>query len=213
MATLAEMKAAIADDIDDTSGEYASQIATAITRAIAYCERATYYFNETRDLTFSTVASQSLYDSSDLADIATLVRLQAAYVTDTGGQIHALDRIDPKQMEILQDSSASSGEPTCFSYFASALRLYPVPDQAYTVRLQAGPYRLAALSGDSDSNVWTTEAYDLVKARAKYILAKDTLKDVAMATEAINDYLDQHAALKAETASRTGTGYIRPTCF
>lgn len=53
----------------------------------------------------------------------------------------------------------------------------------------------------------------MVKARAKYILYKDILKDAALAAEALNDYNDQHDALKAETSRRNATGCIRATAF
>jgi hypothetical protein len=120
----------------------------------------------------------------------------------------------PADMEQLADSSGSRGEPYAFTYFGQRIRLYPMPDAtAYTIRLQLGPYRLTPLSADSDTNAWLSEAYDLVKARAKYILAKDTLKDAAVAAEALNDFNDQDNALTGETTSRNATGYIRPTDF
>jgi hypothetical protein len=214
MTTFSDIKAAIADDIDDTTGEYAAQIATAVLAAIRYCERKTYYFNETRDVTFATVDGQEWYDSSDNANIPTLVRIVAAWTEDSAGQRDELIRMMPADMEQLADSSGSRGEPYAFTYFGQRIRLYPMPDAtAYTIRLQLGPYRLTPLSADSDTNAWLSEAYDLVKARAKYILAKDTLKDAAVAAEALNDFNDQDNALTGETTSRNATGYIRPTDF
>lgn len=214
MTTFSDIKDAIADDIDDTVGEYSSQIATAVLAAIRYCERKTYYFNETRDVTFSTVNGQEWYDAADNANIPTLVRIVAAWTEDSAGQRDELVRMMPTDMEQLADSSGSRGEPYAFTYFGQRIRLYPIPDAtAYTIRLQLGPYRLTPLSADSDTNAWLSEAYDLVKARAKYILAKDTLKDAVIAAEALNDFNDQDMALAGETASRNGTGVIRATEF
>lgn len=214
MTTFSDIKDAIADDIDDTVGEYSSQIATAVLAAIRYCERKTYYFNETRDVTFSTVDGQEWYDAADNANIPTLVRIVAAWTEDTAGQRDELIRMMPTDMEQLADSSGSRGEPYAFTYFGQRIRLYPIPDAtAYTIRLQLGPYRLTPLSDDTDTNAWLSEAYDLVKARAKYILAKDTLKDAVIAAEALNDFNDQDMALAGETASRNGTGVIRATEF
>lgn len=214
MTTLADLKAAIADDIDDTTDEYGAQIITAIQAAQRYCERKTYYFNETRDVTFPTVDGQEWYTAADNANIPTLVRIQAAYSEDTQGQRTTLDRETPEVLETLSDNSASRGEPYCFTYFNQKIRLYPVPgDAIYTIRLQLGPYRLSPLVDPDDTNAWLTEAYDLIKARAKYILQKDTLKDPALASEALNDYADQESALTEETSSRNGTGYVCPTTF
>lgn len=124
MPTLGDMKAAIADDIDDTTDEYADQIARAIDASIRYCERSEYYFND-----------------------------------------------------------------------------------------NLGTRRYALLTADDQYNAWTTEAYDLVKARAKYILAKDTMKDASVAAEALNDYNDQHGRLRQETHQRRSSGFVRPTWF
>ncbi len=214
MTTLADLSAAIADDIDATNGEYGSQITSAIQTAIRYCERHLFYFNETRDQTFATVPGQEWYDAAANANIPTLVRLQTAYVIDNGNQITEMVRATPEGLEILSDASSSTGRPTNYVYYGQKIRLYPVPDAGpYTIRLQLGPYRLTPLSQPSDTSAWLDEAYDMVKARAKYILHKDTLKEPALAAEALNDYNDQFAALKAETAKRSGTGCIVPTQF
>lgn len=212
--TLGDISAAIADDIDDTTGEYSTQINAAIFAAIRYCEREPYYFNETRDLTFPTVQGQEWYDANDLAEIKTLVRIVAVYSEESSGQRSILRRATPVELETLSDNSASTGEPYAYTYFGQRIRLYPIPDATpYTIRLQLGPYRLALSSEAQGTNAWFTEAYDLIKARAKYILAKDTLKDANAAVEALNDYNDQHSALTAETSRRNARGKIQATCF
>jgi hypothetical protein len=214
MPTLADLIADIADNIDDTTGEYESQTRSAILAAIRYCERYTFYFNETRDVTFPTVNGQEWYTSADNANIPTMVHIQAAFSADSVGRRVELRRSMPADLELLSDNSASRGEPYTYTYFNQKIRLYPIPGTTvYTIRLQLGPYRLATLINDSDTNAWLSEAYDLIKSRAKYILQKDTLKDAALASEALNDYNDQQEALKGETSSRNGRGRIVATCF
>lgn len=214
MTTLADLSSAIADDIDDTTGEYGAAITKAIKAAQRYCERTTYYFNETRDVTFVTVNGQEWYGAADNANIPTLIRIEAVYSEDSNGQRLRMIRETPEDIEILADNSATTGEPFSWTYFNQQIRLYPIPDAAvFTIRLQLGLYRLAPLVNGADTNAWLSEAYDLIKARAKYILAKDTLKDASIAMEALNDWRDQDEALSAETASRSGTGMIRATCF
>jgi hypothetical protein len=213
MTTFADIKAEIADDIDDTTGEYAVQIGRAVNAAIRYAERFAFYFNETRDRTFATVAGRQWYDSADLADIPSLVRIQAAFLVDGGGQVTDLIRLPVEEIEILSDNTAATGQPYGFAYFGKRVRLYPIPDAVYTIRLQLGPYRLGTLAADSDSNAWLEEAYDMIKARAKYLIHKDTTKDPGLAAEALSDYQDQFAVLKAETSARNGAGRIVPTQF
>lgn len=213
-STFSNLVLQIADEIDDTTGEYAGQIQNACFQAIRWCEREVYYFNETRDVFFAANDGQDWYDGNDNPNIPTLIRITAAYCERPDGRRTQIRRVMPDELEHLADSSASRGEPSAFTYFGQRVRLYPIPDDAgYTIRLQLGPYRLTTISSESDSNVWTTEAFDMVKARAKYIIYKDILKDATLAAEALNDYTEQHNALKAETSRRNGRGVIVATSF
>lgn len=212
--TFQTMVDAISDDIDDTQGEYIEQIHNAIQAAIRYCERDPYYFNETRDITFQTVPGQEWYGASDNAQIPTLVTIQALYLESDTIERRVLRRTVNEEIERISDSTASRGEPYSWTYFNRQVRLYPIPAEAvYTIRMQLGPYRLTPVQNTDDTNAWFTEAFDMVKARAKYILAKDTLKDATMAAEALNDYEDMRTALKAESSRRSASGFIVATCW
>lgn len=216
MPTVADLKAAINSEADLTNGEYSTDINNAISSAIRYCERFSFYFNETRDVTFTTVNGQEWYGAADNANIPTLVRIEAAYCEDANGQRTLMTRRQPEELEEGSIATASNGRPTDWTYFAQQIRLFPIPGaDVFTIRLQLSPYRLAPLnpSNDSDTNAWLSEAYDMIKARAKYVLQKDVLKDAALAVEALNDFNDWKSALRAETDKRTGTGFIVPTQF
>lgn len=214
MPTYSDLKTDIADSIDDTTGEYSAQIVKAILKAIRYCERTLYYFNETRDQTFVTVDGQEWYGAADNANIPTLVHIDQIYSEDPQGQRTVLLRYLPEDLEILSDNSAARGQPYCWTYFGERIRLYPVPGATvYTMRLQLAPYRVAPLVSDVDTNVWTNEAYDMVFERSKYHLAADTLKDAALATASLALYGEQHNELMAETSRRNGSGRMRPTSF
>ena len=214
MTTLADLTADIADDVDDTTGEYGAAILKAVQGAQRDCDRSTYYFNETRDQTFVTISGQEWYDETDNANIPTLVRIQALYSEDASGQRTELRREPAEVLEHLSDNSASSGEPYCWTYFNQKIRLYPIPGATvYTIRMQLGPYRLTVLADPDDTNAWLDEAYDLIKARAKYRLHKNTLKEPELAIEALNDWRDQDLLLAQETSSRKATGRIQATSF
>jgi hypothetical protein len=195
MTTLADLTSAIADDIDDTTNEYSAQILTAVQAAQRYCERTTYYFNETRDVTFSTVNGQEWYGAADNANIPTLIRIEAVYSEDTNAQRVTLDRdtranwncwpITPARPASVPVDLLQPEDPAL-----SHSRRHSLHDP-----LQLGLYRLAPLVNPTDTNAWLSEAYDMLKARAKYILCKDTLKDPSLAAEALNDWRDQDEAL------------------
>lgn len=212
--TFYDMMTVIADEIDDVTGEYTPQIQNCIFAAIRFCERNVYYFNETRDVTFQTVAGREWYDKSDNPNIPSLVRIVAAYCENSSGQRSVLRRVMPEYIETVSDNAASRGEPYMFTYFGQRLRLYPVPnDTNYTIRLQLGAYRLNEIQTSADSNAWFTEAFDLIKARAKYQLYKDYLKDAPLAAASLNDFNEEDNALSAETSRRNGRGKIIGTAF
>lgn len=212
--TFYDMMTVIADEVDDTTGEYTAQIQNCIFTAIRFCERDVYYFNETRDVTFPTISGQEWYDGNDNPNIPTLGRIVAVYSEDSSGQRTIIKRVMPEEIEIVSDNAASRGEPYSYTYFGQRIRLYPVPgDEVYTIRLQLGPYRLADIQTSTDSNAWFTEAFDLVKARAKYVLYKDYMKDAGLAMAALNDYNEENSALSAETSRRNGSSCITATSF
>lgn len=211
--TFQSMADAVADDIDDTQGEYTGQIQKAIFSAIRYCEREPYYFNETRDITFATVSGQEWYGAADSAQIPKLVAIQELYLEGTTLERRCMSRTYNEEIERFSDNTADRGEPYEWAYFNRQIRLYPIPDRLYTVRMQINPYRLDPIVNAEDTNAWFTEAFDMIKARAKYILNKDTLKDAAMAAEALNDFQDAKDSLKAETSRRSSVGRIVATCW
>lgn len=243
MPTLAELQAHVADDIADTTGEYAVQIARAVMRAIAKYQRQRFYFNERRDVDIGLEAGQQFYDATNNEQIPKLLKIDAAFLLDgeigqvtvdttettvddddtfidgasgLGGspvEIHTMRATTPEHLELIGDSSASRSRPYLYSYFNQQLRIYPIPDSAnYTMRLQAW-VRVDAPTVGTESNAWTTEAYDLIHAAAKRYLAQHTLRDADLAVAAGLAEQDALMDLQAETSSKNGTGIITPTCW
>jgi hypothetical protein len=77
-------------------------------------------------------------------------------------------------------TTATAAQPTHWSYFGSNIRLYPIPS-AVVVIAAAYTAKLTALSADADTNAWTSDGFDLIRAEAKLILALEVLHDVEMA--------------------------------
>lgn len=210
MSDLATLKAEIADDLDRT--DLTASIAASITKAIRYFQAQRFYFNVTRDKTFATVASQSVYSSSDDADIPEFIEFDAIHVTN-GGRRTPLVPIDIERWEYLTDNSAASGEPYSYAYYNMQLHLYPVPDQAYTVRM-LGHYKVSAPASDAEANnVWMTEAYNLIRSRVCADLAVRKIRDVDLARMMIQAETLEMSRLMGETNKRGRLGEIVPTQF
>jgi hypothetical protein len=208
MGTLAQLQARIATDL--TRDDLTSQIESAVSDAVKFYERERFWFNTTRSLTFVAVPGQIAYGSAELAAIANLVRIDALFVSQNQSTL-PLDRYEPADFEMLNNASAAGGKPTAFTYIDQAIRLWPTPDDVFTLRLHAH-VRLPELD-DGDTNAWTNDAEELIRSHAKMLLYMDLLEDDAGAARMQAKIPFLLGALRAETSARLSRGVIQGTEF
>lgn len=217
MSTLGTMKTRIADEIvrDDLS----SQIANAITTAIAVWSPTRFHFNEKR-YRLLTVADTEYYamstltnasDGSALATGETLLEVDSFTLT-YNSQPYPLYPLTQQVVDREQSpSSLYTGQPSGYAIFADEIRLHPIPDQAYTCTI-SGLAQLGTLSSDAASNAWMTDGEALIRAQAKLILYRDILRDPdgrELAREALAEAL---GPLTRRMAAKVATGRIAPWC-
>ncbi|WP_245289008.1 hypothetical protein [Bartonella henselae] len=70
----------IQDEIDDITDEYISQIQESIFTAVRFCERESFFFNESRDVVFTTSVGKGVYDASDTRYIETAVTIKTVFL-------------------------------------------------------------------------------------------------------------------------------------
>lgn len=213
MSTQTALKAQIVNDIRNRS-DLTTQIAYCIADAITHWQRERFFFNETRSSTFTTVADQASYTSSDDADIPKFYKIDFVTLTDSGGIVYELERIDHEDMEHIQFTGTSSGRPYAYSYFAETFWLYPIPDvSTYTIR-PVGHIELAAPASDGEANnAWMTKAYDLIRYTAEERLFRDILIDTERAAIARTGKEEALLKLLAWSSKKTATGMIKATTF
>ena len=211
MSTFGTMKTRIANELERPDLLAGSFIDNAIQDAIKTWESTRFWFNESRALTFSTVADQRFYTSADASWIATVVEIDSLFLT-VAGQNRILRKEEPDELELLADATAAQGEPYCYALLNGELQLYPIPTDAYTVRA-IGVKRLSSLSEEGDTNAWMTDAERLIRNSAKAILCAETLFDDAAAARYAGLAGLQEITLKAETSKRRATGTLQPTAF
>lgn len=201
MTSYVEMKTRIADELLDSGALTTAQISAAILSAIRNYQRKPFYFNQKKASTFSTVADQEYYTSTELSDIPNIVQMEGAKVT-VNSYKRTLRPLDFETIEDGQDGTIT-GAPSAYCAFNQKIRLYPIPDAVYTVTL-AYVYRLTALSADGDTNAWVDEvdAEELIRQSAKRILALDILHDDELAVRCYNREAEVLADLLAETRRR-----------
>lgn len=207
MTTLATMKSRIASELRRTN--ITTQIASAIETAIDAYKHERFWFNETREITFNTVSGQWQYDSSDNADLGNVLRWDYV-LSEVGDDYFTLMPMSPVEIEVLNGDGDFEGQPLNWSYYNNQLLIYPIPNEAFAIRV-GGLIAKAAPATDAEANnVWMTHAEKLIRCRAKYELYQHVLMDQVMAAQ-FNPDNDLGPTAKALQELRTRTNWLTNT--
>lgn len=208
--TLAQMKLDVADEI--ARADLTNQIASKIYEAIDHYQAQRFWWSESRDITFNTVAGQEFYGTADNVAIPTLSSFD--YVILYLGQVPwPLTRRTDVQMEVLNQNGLVRGQPFNFSYYNEQLRLGPVPDAAYSIRIAAHQSVAPPATDAEIGNPWMTNAEKLIRSRAKYELYLHVIRNMEMAQAMASAVTEAHEMLKGKTNRLTGTGIVAPMAF
>jgi hypothetical protein len=207
MTTLTAMITEIEDDLERSD---TAAIRTKILGAIRIIQKERFFFNESRDTTFNTVAGTQDYSAAIVG--AEFYEIDGVYIT-YGSSILDVDPVDYRVIELLRDATNTASVPTKYAYIDGLLCFYPEPDAAYSVRVTGHLKKDAPATDGEADNVWMTDGYDLIKARAMAKLFAERYRDVAGAAIAKTIESDARSALNGETNSKTGTGTVRSTKF
>lgn len=211
LGTLGYMKDTIADEL--ARPDLASQIADKIADAIESYQQARYFFSETRDLTFSTVAGQEFYGAAANAAIPSLQAFD--YIILYIGSIPwPVRRRTDIELEVLNQNGLMRGQPWNWAYYNQQIRLGPVPDTAYTIRIAAQQRVTPPASDDETNNPWMIgTAGILIRCRAKYELFMHVIRNLEQAQAMVAAVSDAESSLKGQTNRLTGTGMMQAMEF
>ena len=215
VGTLGYMKDKIADEL--ARPDLTSQIADKITEAIAAYQPERFFFSESRDFTFSTSAGQEFYgDATSPVAVPGVASLQAFdYVILYIGSIPwPIARRTDVEIEVLNQNGLMKGQPWNWSYYNEQLRLGPVPDAVYSMRI-ACHQKVAAPSGDDVAgNPWMMDnAERLIRCRAKYELFLHVMKNMEQAEAMAAAAQEAFDTLKGQTNRLVGRGIVNPMEF
>ena len=199
MATYLQLREDISDELADNGAITVDQIKKAVTRSIAHYTRKPWWFTET-EITFPTVAGQEYYDTGSIPNI-----LEIQSVVLDG--LSPLREASPAEISLHQ-LTPTRGQPTRYSVFGGKFRLFPIPDNVYTVDILCNA-QLPELSVDLDSNAWTTTAEELIRQAAKYRLAADIMQADDVATRAKSMEIQAYDELLAEQRRRRPQKHLR----
>jgi hypothetical protein len=200
MATYGDMQIRIADELVNESITTA-QIKLAIQDAVGMYENMSFWFNQKKETTFSTVANQEYYTATELSDIPYITKFFGVNVTITGSklQVNPADFLEIDQ----QQTGLITGLPRSFAFFNQKIRLYPIPDAVYTITMNY-IYKLTTLSADADTNVWTVEAENLIRLCSKRILARDVYYSENAEAKFLKAENEAYDALRQQTRQMLG---------
>jgi hypothetical protein len=209
MTTLAILLAEIQADTERSSASDVTAMRAKIAAAIRQYQPKRFWFNESRSVTFNTVASTAVYS---FATIGTeFYKIDGAYLTD-GSEISELERVNYTEIEPGQ-ATATEAAPMAYAYIAKSVRLYDVPDAIYAVRL-TGHIKIEAPASDSEAdNIWMTEAYDLIMCRAKAELYAHRWEDPGNAQIMRAAEGDALSRLLGATHDKVALGYLEASEF
>lgn len=195
MATYAALKERIAQELvrDDiaSGGDNEALLETHISRACEFYADRKFWFN------------------SIITTVATVANTQGVTIPAT---VRVIERVSIPSYSIELNEvqvGAISDEPTYalptrYAYYNNTIRFDPIPDAVYTLNIY-GIAQVSAPTLDADTNVWTTEAQDLIVARVKKNLCRGLFRDPDGAALASTEETEEFNRLLRETARRLET--------
>jgi len=198
VADLATLKSRIASEIHRT--DLTDEIAYAISDAVKHYQSKRFLFNQTRG-TLTTVAGTEFY--SDLTDIASIDTVTLTI----NARKTVLDEWSYGEMERIATTTNTNNQPWAWSWYDEQIRLYPVPDAAYTLTVSY-VQKIDIPGADSGSNIWTNQAEELIRHAAKKRLYRDVTMDDASAVRSEAAENEQLARLTKES-NRLAAGGLR----
>lgn len=208
--TLGAMKVRIANEIN--RGDLDPEIADAINAAIDYWSGERYFFNETRDTTFQTIADQDSYGINEFNDILNVIKIDYMMCITGGlpdGQSYDIVPRFPRTIErSIQSGAPSRGIPSEYTFYNQTIRLYPVPSSPFDVRIAYQRSIPAPVQNDETGNAWMTVAERMIRAQAKAELYKhvEALVDDGKAAKYATLADDESAVLSRKTTKMTQVG-------
>lgn len=199
MATFAELKSDVSKRLldEDNVAVSSADVATALNKACKKYAAKDPYFMEGSDTTTLTVSDPEITLPADFDT--------GSFVLVDGDSKYPLEPILPDVYDYMDNGAV--GIPQFVMYRSGSYYVYPYPASAYTVNVNYTK-TVSDLSGDSDTNVFTLNAPDLIMYEALANLAADFRQDLEMAAKFEEKRNGEWADLLQETNRRRATGSL-----
>lgn len=185
-----------------------TEIKEAIVDSIRYYENERFSFNETSSVVITT--ANDPYLSSLPAGLLSVDRAEL----DQGGSRYPLSQQSYEWMTST-DNGNSTGPPYDYALYQGGMRLYPVPDQAYSVHLsyQVQLTEVSASATSTATNAWMTDAEPLIRSHAKGLVFLHRLRNPNDAKYMEYMAEKEYNRLKSKDAGKVARGAVTKTRF
>lgn len=186
-----------------------SEIQKAIKRAVSYYERKLFWFNRGEDSFIGSSTPKRAFTVSSTNTFAGIEQVVINYNSARYELIHEnLDTIKS------YDSNNLNGLPQRWAYDPNG-RLITFDTNLNVTATVSYTFvkKMATLSAAGDENDFTTNAPDLIEARACWWLYLTKIKNKPAADAMKEEELDQLSCLNGETTSQVSSGKVTPTKF
>jgi hypothetical protein len=207
MTDQATMNARILDELINEKIT-AAQVDKAIISSVRHYRGRKFFFNQILD-TLATVDGTEWYSAATtITDLSKLKKLLWANITlnsiKSPMRIRTVEYIDSVQY------GSQEGVPYILGYGRQQLRLYPIPDDAYTIEFFAH-YEFTEPTVAGNSTVaWFTHGEELIRCAAEKRLAYAILQAPDLAMEFNRMEMEALAVLDQETNEHEPDDVLRP---
>lgn len=213
MSDFGTMKARIADEMkrgDLTAS--ATAVQSAVLSAIDYWRWKRFPFNQARDTSILTTASDPFLTSMPTG----ILYLHSIKLTIGGNQ----QRLYPRAYDWMEtvDFGAWTGYPEYYAWYtrsataSQVLRLYPIPNGAFTATMSftRSLPEITAGATSTASNAWMTIAEPVIRMWAKGVLFDHHLRAAEHANRMYQLARQEYQSLRRETNAKQGSGSVMP---
>lgn len=184
-------------------------ISDAIQKAVQVYSTRRFWFNDSKDLTFTTSSSLETYAPAGISDYGGFDFMEISRSTTDRWEVKALDYQSFQEKRMGGDTF---GDPLWYSIFDRTVYLWPIPASALNV-VVSGRRGLTTLSAAGDSNAWTNEAEVLIRTRATVDLYRYVIKDFQKADVMEKEEQKELSRLRATTHRLLGSGRVKRRYF
>lgn len=186
------------------AGSFTAEAGLAINSALSFYKTRPFWFTE-EIANSNTAADTEWYElPSDFESVITMS-------ITVNSSDYSLNERHYSMLEGWSSSDNTSSRPTDFSIYRRQLRLYPIPDDTYTLRLsyhRGGP----ELSADADTHVLLIYAEELVRRRAQKDMCISVLEDTNRAQMFAALEVEAYERILKDSTARTLTGHTKRRC-